>query len=77
MEAPGGRPPKNSSDLGQTHLGGTPAQIRDVLARIAAAISSTAAEVRTYMNEHHEFADMGELMLAEWDKGVSLSLAIA
>jgi serine/threonine-protein kinase HipA len=63
--------------LGETRAGGTPAQIRDVLARIAAAISSTAAEVRTYMNEHHEFADMGELMLAEWDKGVSLSLAIA
>lgn len=61
--------------LGETRAGGTPAQIRDVLARVGDAISGAASEIRAYMNEHAEFAEIGERMLHAWDAGMTLSLA--
>jgi hypothetical protein len=48
-----------------------------VLARVAEAISKISAEVRAYIREHPGFADIGERMLQEWQKGVSLSLSPA
>jgi serine/threonine-protein kinase HipA len=68
---------KELQRLGETRAAGTPAQIREVLARVATAISSTCIELRDYIKEHPDFADIGERMLAEWDKGVMQSLTAA
>jgi serine/threonine-protein kinase HipA len=59
---------KELQRLGETRAGGTPAQIRNILDRIAEAIHSTSADVRVYMKEHPDFADIGERMLREWGK---------
>jgi serine/threonine-protein kinase HipA len=65
---------KELQRLGETRVGGSPAQIREVLARVAEAISKISAEVRAYIREHPGFADIGERMIQEWQKGVALSL---
>jgi len=65
---------KELQRLGETRAGGTPAQVRGILERIVGAIHSTSADVRAYMKEHPDFADIGERMLQEWEKGASLSL---
>ena len=65
---------KELQRLGETRSGGTPSQIRDILERIAEAIGSTSDEVRAYMKEHQDFADIGERMLQEWENGAALSL---
>jgi YD repeat-containing protein len=60
--------------LGETRGGGTPAKVRQILERIAAAIQETTREVRSYANEHPEFAGIGQRMLQEWEIGVNSSL---
>jgi serine/threonine-protein kinase HipA len=67
---------KELQRLGETRAGGTPAQIRNILDRIAEAMHSTSAEVRVYMKEHPDFADIGERLLHEWVKGIAISLKI-
>jgi serine/threonine-protein kinase HipA len=59
---------KELQRLGETRTGGTPAQIRNILDRIAEAIHSTSADVRVYIKEHPDFADIGGCMLREWEK---------
>jgi serine/threonine-protein kinase HipA len=59
---------KELQRLGETRAGGSPSQIRNILDRIAEAIHSTSAEVRVYMKEHPDFADIGRRMLREWGK---------
>ena len=59
---------KELQRLGETRAGGTPSQIRNILDRIAEAIHSTSADVRVYMKEHPDFADIGGRMLLEWGK---------
>jgi serine/threonine-protein kinase HipA len=59
---------KELQRLGETRAGGTPAQIKSILDRIAEAIHSTSADVRVYMKEHPDFADIGGRMLREWGK---------
>ena len=59
---------KELQRLGETRAGGTPSQIRNILDRISEAIQSTAADVRVYMKEHPDFADIGGRMLREWGK---------
>ena len=65
---------KELQRLGETRAGGTPSQIRNILDRIAEAMHSTSAEVRVYMKERPDFADIGERMLHEWGKGIAISL---
>jgi serine/threonine-protein kinase HipA len=65
---------KELQRLGETRAGGTPGQIRNILALVADAIHSTSADVRVYIDEHPDFADIGERLLQEWEKGVALSL---
>jgi serine/threonine-protein kinase HipA len=65
---------KDLQRLGETRIGGSPSQIRGILERIAEAIGSTSDEVRAYGKEHQDFADIGERMLQEWEKGAALSL---
>ena len=65
---------KELQRLGETHCGGTPSQVRDILERIAEALRSTSADVRTHMKEDLDFVEIGERMLREWEKGAALSL---
>jgi uncharacterized protein YehS (DUF1456 family) len=53
---------------------GTPAKIRAILERISDAISQTEIDLRSYINEHPDFKEVGERMLREWAKGRQLSL---
>ena len=65
---------KELQRFGETRMGGSPSRVRQILERIGGAISGTSAEVRTYIKEHGEFAETGERMLQEWEKGSALSL---
>ena len=60
--------------LGETRAGGTPAKIRQMLQRIDEAIHETTTEVRAYMMQHPEFAEIGQRMLQEWESGSNTSL---
>ena len=60
--------------LGETRMAVTPARVKQIFERIADAISQTTVEIRSYMNENSEFADIGERMLQEWEKGREISL---
>jgi serine/threonine-protein kinase HipA len=65
---------KELQRLGETRAGATPSQVREIFARIAEAMTDTSAEVRSYMQEHAEFREIGERMLAEWQTGIASSL---
>jgi serine/threonine-protein kinase HipA len=60
--------------LGETRLGATPARVRAIFERIAEAIASVSADLRAYTNQHAGFSEIGNGMLAEWQKGVEHSL---
>jgi len=60
--------------FGETRAGGTPAKIRQILERIAEGIQETRIELGAYIEEHPEFAEIGERMLREWEIGVNGSL---
>jgi serine/threonine-protein kinase HipA len=60
--------------LGETRMGGSPLHVKQILERIAAALSDVSDEVRSYIKQHKYFAEIGERMLQEWKKGAALSL---
>jgi serine/threonine-protein kinase HipA len=60
--------------LGETRLGSAPAKVRQILERISEAIEESAEEVRAYIQQHADFAEIGNRMLAEWEKGSAESL---
>jgi serine/threonine-protein kinase HipA len=68
---------KELQRLGETRMGGTPARVRETLESIAAAIADTSQDVRGYINEHVEFADIGDRMLRQWGQGTALSLKVS
>ena len=53
---------------------GLPAGIKQIFERVADALSETAVELRSYAKEHPAFAEIGNRMLQEWEKGRELSL---
>ena len=65
---------KELRKLGETRGGGAPARVRQTLERIDDAIRETAKEVRAHMNEHAEFAEIGQRLLREWESGSVMSL---
>lgn len=65
---------KDLQRLGETRCGLAPSQIKSIFERIAEAVHATAGEVRSYGKDHPNFAEIGERILKEWDKGVALSL---
>jgi len=65
---------KDLRRFGETRAGLTPARATAILKRIGAALKETAAEVPPYIREHPEFAEVGERMLEEWQKGAAASL---
>ena len=60
--------------LGETRLGKSPARVREILERIALAITTASKELKTYIKNHPEFEDIGSRMLQQWRQGVELSL---
>jgi serine/threonine-protein kinase HipA len=60
--------------LGETRMAGAPAKVRQILERIGDAVAQTIPEMRSYMKEHRDFAEVGERMLEEWEKGAAGSL---
>ena len=65
---------KELQRLGEARCGGTPSQVRAILERIAEALHNISTEVRTHMKEDPDFAEIGERMLREWEKGAAFSL---
>lgn len=65
---------KELQRLGETRAAITPARTRQTLSRIAEAIDNTAKEVRAYMKEHKDFAEIGNRMLQIWEEGITSSL---
>ena len=65
---------KNLQTLGEHRMLGAPSKVRQILERVADAMSQTTAELRAYIKEHPEFFEIGERMLQEWEKGRELSL---
>jgi serine/threonine-protein kinase HipA len=65
---------KDLRRLGETRGGGTPARIRHILGRIDEAMRATAEDVRAYIREHAEFAEIGQRLLHEWEAGAEASL---
>jgi serine/threonine-protein kinase HipA len=63
--------------LGETQIGASPAQIREILQRVRDAIWATAEEVRAYIHDHPAFAAIGNRMLQQWAEGATHSLQMA
>jgi serine/threonine-protein kinase HipA len=63
--------------FGETRMSGPPAKVRQIFERIADALSQTEIEVRSYMEEHSEFKEVGGRMLREWERGREFSLKAA
>jgi serine/threonine-protein kinase HipA len=68
---------KELQRLGETRMGAAPARVREILERVSGAISDTSRELRTYLKDHPDFEDIGNLMLHEWEQGVAFSLKTA
>ncbi len=65
------------SRFGETRMHGSPAKIRDIFERISDAMAQTEVDLRSYLKDHREFADIGQRMLNEWASGSQLSLQSA
>jgi serine/threonine-protein kinase HipA len=60
--------------FGETRMSGTPAKIREILEQISDALSQTETDLRSYIKNHPDFAEVGTRMLEEWKKGSQFSL---
>src|SRR6185437_9623204 len=60
--------------LGETRMQGSPSRVRQILQSISDALSDTAIEARAYIKEHPDFREIGEAVLAAWEKGREQSL---
>ena len=68
---------KELQRLGETRMGGTPARVRQIFERVAAAIADTANKLRAYIKSHPDFEQIGNRMLQEWEQGIARSLKAA
>jgi hypothetical protein len=57
-------------------MAGTPSKVKQILERIGDAMSHTTPEIRSHIKQQSDFADVGERMLQEWEKGAALSLRL-
>ena len=60
--------------LGETRMSGSPARVTGILECVADAMATTSTSLRTYINDHQEFEEIGERMLQQWEKGIAFSL---
>jgi serine/threonine-protein kinase HipA len=61
--------------FGETRAGCAPARVRQILDRIGDAVSIISREVRAYIKDHPDFAELGERMLHEWEIGLAHTLS--
>jgi serine/threonine-protein kinase HipA len=62
---------KELQRLGETRMGGAPAKVKQILARIDEAIAETMKDMRAYIQDHPPFAEIGGSMLKEWEAGAA------
>lgn len=65
---------KELQRLGETRMGGSPARVRDILERIATAMTTVSNQMREYITLHPEFEAIGYRILAQWEQGIATSL---
>jgi serine/threonine-protein kinase HipA len=65
---------KDLQRLGETRMGGTPARVSAILERVADSMSEIASVMARYIKAHPEFAEIGSLMLTQWNVGIVSSL---
>jgi serine/threonine-protein kinase HipA len=65
---------KELQRLGETRMSGSPARVRGILERVADAIATTSTSLRSYINDHQEFEEIGGRMLQQWEQGIATSL---
>ena len=58
-----------------THLAVPVGRVGQILEEIAEAVTDTRVALSAYIDEHQEFREVGERMLAAWDAGVSGTLS--
>jgi len=68
---------KELQRLGETRMTGAPAKIKQIMERVADAMTETTVEARAYIKDRPAFAEIGERMLREWENGRELSLQAA
>jgi serine/threonine-protein kinase HipA len=68
---------KELQRLGETRMGGAPAKVKQILARIDEAMTETMKDVRAYIHSNPSFSEIGDLMLKEWETGSATSLRSA
>lgn len=68
-------PRKTMEKFALTHLAVPVGRVGQILEQVAEAVTETRVELQEYINEHQEFREVGERMLAAWDAGVSGTLS--
>jgi serine/threonine-protein kinase HipA len=58
----------------RTHCNLTEARAKELLAEVSKGVLKAANEATLYMHNNTSFRDVGALMLAEWNKGLNLSI---
>jgi serine/threonine-protein kinase HipA len=64
-------PRKTLEQFAVAHLSLSPGSIRQTFEQVTTAVTETRTGVIAYMREHPEFRETGEVMLAEWEGGLS------
>ena len=67
---------KELQRLGETRAGCTPAQVRNIFGRIADAMRDALVELGAYIRGNPDFAQIGQRMIQEWEKGIGHSLGV-
>jgi serine/threonine-protein kinase HipA len=65
---------KDLQRLGETRMGASPARVREILERVRNAVARTSAGIKSYIEDHPDFAEIGSRMMLEWQKGSDTSL---
>ncbi|MEN3367414.1 MAG: serine/threonine-protein kinase HipA [Burkholderiales bacterium] len=66
---------KRLHEFGRVHCGLSNEQTRQVVERVADAVTETRAGVTQHMSDRPEFKDVGERLLACWDTGLKMTLS--
>jgi serine/threonine-protein kinase HipA len=66
---------KELQRLGETRMSGSPARVTGILERVADAMATTSTSLRTYIDDHQEFDEIGGRMLQQWEQGIATCLS--
>jgi hypothetical protein len=55
-------------------MGGAPAKVKQILARVDEVMTETMKDMRAYIHSNPSFSEIGDLMLKEWETGSATSL---